>query len=201
MRSSEISKNENQMRESTQQEQRANIRRIILGVIGIAGLLTMMAVVPNALQALTLFGVGKRKYNPKYHTQSTLHKLIRQGLVKLSKNHQGVDCVRLTERGHAELRKYELSETVIKKPKHWDGKYHLIIFDIKEWKRSTRNQLRIWLEHLGFVRLQNSVWVYPYKCREAITLIKSYFRLGGEVLYIVADQIENDAWLRREFDL
>ncbi len=161
----------------------------------------MMAVVPNALQALTLFGVGKRKYNPKYHIQSTLHKLVDRGLVKLVKNHQGVNCVRLTERGNAELQKYELSELVIKRPKRWDGKYRLIIFDIKEWKRSIRNQLRTWLEHLGFVRLQNSVWVHPYECREITILLKSHFHLGREVLYVIADQIENDRWLRREFGL
>ncbi|HEY4476954.1 MAG TPA: CRISPR-associated endonuclease Cas2 [Candidatus Paceibacterota bacterium] len=183
------------------EESRTSIKRVILGTIGVAGLLTMMAVVPNALQALTLFGVGKRKYNPRYHIQKTLQKLLDRGLVKLERNNQGINCVRLTERGQIELQKYELSKLVIKKPKHWDGKYHLIIFDIKEWKRGTRNQLRTWLEHLGFIRLQNSVWAYPYECREVITLLKSFFHLGKEVLYIIADQIENDQWLRREFGL
>ena len=199
MRSSELSKN--QKGKLLGQGQRADIKRVILSVIGIAGLLVMMAVVPNAIQALTLFGVNKRRYDPKYHAKNTLYKLIDRGLVKLIRNHQGVKCVRLTERGHAELKRYELDEAVIKKPKRWDGKYRLIIFDIKEWKRSTRNQLRAWLEHLGFVRLQNSVWAYPYECREIIILMKSYFRLGREVLYITAEQVENDRWLRQKFNL
>ena len=77
----------------------------------------------------------------------------------------------------------------------------MIIFDIKEWKRKTRDDLRQWLEHLGFVRLQNSVWVHPYPCREIIVLLKSNFKIGKEVLYITADEIENDGWLRREFNL
>lgn len=196
MRSSEISKNE-----ELAHHRKANVRRIILGVIGVAGLLAIAVVTPNAVQALTLFGVGRRQYNPKYYTQSVLRKLIEQGLVKLVKNNKGVSCVRLTALGRIELQKYELGEAVIRKPKHWNGQYHVIIFDIKEWKRSTRNQLRTWLEHLGFIRLQNSVWVHPYECRKVVTLIKSYFHLGREVLYLTVDQIEDDYRLRREFEL
>jgi len=76
-----------------------------------------------------------------------------------------------------------------------------VIFDIKEWKRGVRDELRNWLLHLGFVRLQNSVWVYPYDCEDILVLLKSNFKIGKEVLYITADKIENDYWLRKEFSL
>lgn len=110
-------------------------------------------------------------------------------------------CAALTPKGKEELLKYQLKKSPIKKPKKWDKKYRVIIFDIKEWKRNTRNQLRKQLIDLGFIRLQNSVWVYPHDCQELIILLKSYFHLGKEVLYMTADSIENDKWLKKEFGL
>lgn len=175
--------------------------RIVLGVIGLAGILAIAAVAPNAIQSLTLFGIGKTKYNRKRYLNAVVDRLEKKGLVKLVRNSQGVLCVRLTKRGKAELQKYELGTLTLPRPKRWDGKYRIIIFDIKEWKRKTRDELRAWLEQLGFIRLQNSVWVYPHECQETISLLKAHFQIGKEVLYITADTIENDRWLRREFGL
>lgn len=54
---------------------------------------------------------------------------------------------------------------------------------------------------LGFVRLQDSVWVYPYDCEDLITLLKADLKVGKDVLYVVADRIEYDQPLRTLFDL
>ena len=54
---------------------------------------------------------------------------------------------------------------------------------------------------IGFVRLQDSVWVYPYDCEDLITLLKADFRVGKDVLYLIVDSIENDKYLRAEFNL
>ena len=64
-----------------------------------------------------------------------------------------------------------------------------------------RALLRQTLEAVGFVHLHHSVWVYPHDCEEFISLLKADYHTGVEVLYIVADYIENDGWLRRRFDL
>ena len=53
----------------------------------------------------------------------------------------------------------------------------------------------------GFLRLQDSVWVYPYDCEDFVALLKADLRLGREMLYIIAEKIENDGWLRQEFNL
>lgn len=177
-------------------------RKLILTTVGIGGLISLAVLAPNAIQVLPMFGVGKRdNHDRKYRLNRAVDRLERQGLVKLVKNKYGVWCVRLTPSGIKQLRKYELSELKIEKPKKWDGKYRVVIFDIKEWKRGVRDELRNWLLHLGFVRLQNSVWVYPYDCEDILVLLKSNFKIGKEVLYITADKIENDYWLRKEFSL
>ena len=176
--------------------------KVILSVVAVVGLLAVGAVAPNALKLLKYAPrFKKQSYNRTYYLNKITQKLVDQGLLKIIRNQTGRGFVRLTAAGKKELQHYELGEKTIIKSKRWDGKYRLIIFDIKEWKRNVRDELRGWLGQLGFVRLQNSVWVHPYECHEIITLLKSHFHIGKEILYLVVESIENDRWLKKEFGL
>lgn len=87
------------------------------------------------------------------------------------------------------------------KPKIWDEKWRLVMFDIPEKRKKIRNLLRFHLKKIGFIQVQGSVWVYPYPCEEIIVIIKIYFNLNDEVLYFTTDHIENDQKLRKIFKL
>ncbi len=183
-----------------EKEQKIKIAKIILKTIAVAGVISMVILAPNALQALDMFyGDRKRKYNVKYYVKTSISKLKDQGFIKFEKKGERT-FARLTEKGRQKLLKYQLGELILEKPKKWDGKWRVIIFDIQEYKKKIRNELRNELINLGFVKLQNSVWVYPYDCEEVIIMLKAYFRLGKDVLYLVVERIENDKWLKREFD-
>ena len=99
------------------------------------------------------------------------------------------------------LRTLELKDYATKKPKRWDGKWRVLIFDIPERRKSVRDKVRLTLTAIGFKRLQNSVWVYPYDCEDLITLLKADFKIGRDLLYLIVDSIENDAILRDWFDI
>jgi DNA-binding transcriptional regulator PaaX len=178
-----------------------NVKNILLETIATAGLVSLAVLVPGALLAISKADKHKRRYQQKYYINKVVKEMIITGLVEYRKNDKGVKCLRLTARGREKLKNYALKNLVIKKPWRWDKKYRVIIFDIKEFKRKTRDKLRRWLEHLDFIRLQNSVWVYPYECREVIVLLKSHFKIGKEVLYMTVDSIENDKWLKEEFKI
>ena len=92
-------------------------------------------------------------------------------------------------------------EAGIKKPKHWDGKWRIVIYDLKERKRGLRDKLRNTLASFGFIRLQHSVWIYPYDCEDLIMLIKADFKIGKDILYLIVEKVENDIWLKRSFGL
>ena len=126
--------------------------------------------------------------------------MITQGLLEFEQTGRG-KFLRITPIGEKVLRKLELHNFKLKKPKRWDKKYRLVIFDIREAKKRVREQIRITLQQIGFYRLQNSVWVYPYDCEEVITLLKADYEIGSEVLYIIAEEIENDYKLREFFEL
>ena len=184
-----------------QKKTKIKIGKIILLTIAAAGVISMAVLAPNTLQLLKIFhGNQKRKYNLKYHINSVITKLNTQGLIKFQKKN-GLTLVRLTKKGAQMLLKYQVQEISIKKPKKWDKKWRLIIFDIKEYKRNIRDNLRKELINLGFLRLQNSVWIYPYDCEDVIILLKAHFCIGKEVLYVVAEKIENDKWLKSKFCL
>lgn len=55
--------------------------------------------------------------------------------------------------------------------------------------------------HIGFLKLQDSVWIYPYDCEELVALLKADFRIGKDILYVIADSLENDGWIKRHFGL
>lgn len=168
----------------------------VLKVIAGAGLLAMAVCAPNAIQVL---GFDKR-YRRQAHVNATLERLVRRGFVRVTSEGKK-RCVSLTEKGERYLAEYEEGRKEMPRPAKWDGKYRILVFDIWEKHRHKRDALRDFLARLGFLRLQDSVWVYPYDCEEIAALLKSRFRVGNGLLYIVAESIENDRWLRKAFDL
>jgi CRISPR-associated endonuclease Cas2 len=123
-----------------------------------------------------------------------------QKLIHFEKTEKGMS-VRLTQKGKDKLGQLTRGDMVVKKPKRWDKRWRLVIFDIKEHRKYTRDQLRDTLVRLGFLRLQNSVWVFPYDCEDLIVLLKADFEIGKDVLYIIAEKIENDTALKEYFGL
>lgn len=136
----------------------------------------------------------------KSYIRRRFHQMLVQKLIILEKE-QGKNYVRLTDKGEIKLQEYERGELKIERPKNWDGKWRLIIFDIREQRRRIRDLLRRQLQELGLVRLQNSVWVHPYDFSEIVILFKAEALIGKDVLYLTVEELENDRWLRNHFGL
>ena len=61
--------------------------------------------------------------------------------------------------------------------------------------------MRRTLTAVGFVRLQDSVWLYPYDCEDLIVLLKADFKIGKDLLYLIVDSLENDTAFRKFFGI
>ena len=177
-----------------------NVRKAILATIGAAGLLSLGLVAGNAIQVLKIFNKSNWKTDPKYYVKNSLTRLLKLGLVEfvVKKNKK---YLQLTNKGRLKLIQLGGNNYKIKKPKKWDKKWRVIVFDIPQNKRRSRDLIRFTLKQIGFVKLQHSVWVYPYDCEEWITLLKLDFKFGKEVLYMIVEKIENDKTLRQNFGL
>ena len=170
-------------------------KKIILNTVALAGTVAVGLVAPNALRALSQLGILPNK-RQKEIFESTRKRLIRQGLLEY-KN----DVVHLTPRGEKILRHIELKNYQIRKPRKWNGKWHVLIFDIPEKRKRTREQIRATLAQIGFVHLQDSVWAYPYDCEELVTLLKADMHIGNSILYMIVERLEGDRYLKECFGL
>ncbi len=169
---------------------RTKLQDAILTSLEVAGVLAIALVAPNVVQLL------KKRYTTR-SIQSASQRLIQKGYIAWDDS-KGKRRLQLTSKGRMHLSNDRLK---VKIPKRWDGKWRLVIFDIAEPRRRYRTLLRQTLEEIGFERLQDSVWVFPYDCEELITLLKADYGLGKEVLYIIADTIERDSVIRSRFKL
>ena len=179
--------------------ERIPVKKIILTTVAVAGVLSVTVLAPNALKMIKQF--SKKDYKKKYYINNIIGNLLKKGFIKFETNDDGRKFVSLTKKGEDLLLKYKIGDLRIKRPRRWDKKWRIVIFDIKEKRRETRDLLRSVLNRFGFVKLQNSVWVFPYDCEELIIMLKSDLFVGKDVLYMVVDKIENDKWLRETFGL
>ena len=100
--------------------------------------------------------------------------------------------VELTPKGARCLKEILKGEVRIKRPKKWDGKWRVVIFDVPENEKRKRDVLRDELRLLGFYRIQMSVYVYPFECTEVIRGISSRLNIKRSVLIMISEIIENE---------
>ena len=177
------------------------LKTAVLRTLYASSVLGIALVVPQALTVLRHFDRAKaRRREVRYRIIDTIRKLQRKGLIAGTENDP--KSLRLTAKGEREIERVLLSEYHITEPVRWDGKWRIVMFDIREKRRLIRQKLRILLIGAGMVRLQDSVWVYPYPCDEFVQLIRAHLASGvGELLYLTADGIESDRALRIHFNL
>ncbi|MEK7613027.1 MAG: CRISPR-associated endonuclease Cas2 [Patescibacteria group bacterium] len=174
---------------------RGKINNAVISTLAVSGLIAIGLLAPNVLGAMGRLGLinpSQRRQN----IQRSLTRLIRGNYVNVVHGY-----VKLTPKGDRYAALLGKGKLVPKKPKRWDGKWRVLIFDIPERRRKTRTQVRLTLKHLGFIRLQDSVWIYPYDCEDLITLFKVDMRVGKDLLYLIVDQLEYDSQLRTYFKL
>lgn len=186
-----------------QRAKREKIQAVVLGSIYLTAGLGLILTAPNAARLL--------KYVEKYigpkprlnrRICQAINRLRARGLLERVRTKQG-SALRLTARGvrvavsmEEENKRFERAN-----PKQWDGKWRMIIFDIWERRRKVRDRFRALLQRNGFVKIQNSVWVYPYDSEELLVFLRTNLRLGKSIVYIVAEEIERDDMLRKHFGL
>ena len=120
--------------------------------------------------------------------------------ITVKKDRENENFVSLSEKGRQRVRKILLDELSIKKPKRWDGKWRIVIFDIPEHQRKIRNSLRMRLKILGFTEFQKSVFAFPYSCEDEINILVNFFNLSENVRYLESS-LSYDADLRKFFGI
>lgn len=144
------------------------------------------------------------KINSKINAQkarSSLSYLKRKGFIETRRVGHDIE-IALTGEGKKRAGKYQIDDLAIPKPKTWDRKWRVVIFDIATESNFVRNVFRRKLKEFGFQPLQMSVWVYPYPCEAEIGLLREFLGANkNEIRVMEVTKIEDDRFLRTKFGI
>jgi DNA-binding transcriptional regulator PaaX len=183
---------------ASKKRRKRDLQTAAIFAIAAVGLLATPALAPDLARA---FGHKKPDARLRYRSKTVLMRLKQTGYVEFI-DRDGIWFARLTPKGQQILDLHREKLRIAKAPKkRWDRQYRLVMFDIPEKRKKIRDQIRREVAAAGFLRLQDSAWIYPYDCEEFIALLKADLRIGKDVLYAIVDSIENDSWIRKHFGL
>lgn len=154
--------------------------------------------------------------HPYYHTfcshksrntlYSSLSRLKKKGFIKYNENH---NTFTLTSRGEekalfSSIRLHILlflkeKANLKQDKKKWDGYWRVVVFDIPNKFYGMRDLLRDLLKSIGFRKLQNSVWVFPYKAPEYLNETLNDNRIKKYVRFLLVKEIYYDWDIRKLF--
>lgn len=175
----------------------ANQQKIILLLYG--GLALGLSASPGRYFRI-LRMIGKEwKQIDRYALHEAIRGLYRSKLIEEKVAKDGSITLVLSEGGRKKALTYKLDEMTVNKPKLWDKKWRVVIFDIPEDLKKVREAMREHLKRLGFVYLQKSVFVHPFPCADQIEFLIEFYRARPYIRQILAEKIDNELHLKRKF--
>ncbi|MDP3764181.1 MAG: hypothetical protein Q8Q95_01005 [bacterium] len=149
-----------------------------------------------------LKGISKEwKRINKQSLEKAIFNLYRSKLIREQENPDGSLTMILTDKGKRKAITFNVDNMEINRPKVWDKKWRLVLFDIPEKHKPAREALRETLKRLGFYEYQKSVLVQPYECQSEIDFVVEYFEIRPWVRLITASTLDNELHLRKIFGL
>ena len=134
-----------------------------------------------------------------------LYRVVREfyneRLIDYKESEDGTVRIILTKDGIKKSVKFKLDEMKIKIPSKWDGEWRIVIFDIPERFKKAREALRKKLKDLGFIKLQESVFIFPYECEDEIDFVVEVFQIRPFVRFVKAKSFTNEEQLKIKFGL
>ena len=178
--------------------QKGELAKQILGLALAGGLVAGLAVMPG-LSVLFAHLKARDTYERK-RVKNALRRLEDSGYIK-RRIRRGREEFVVTKKGERLTTKYLMGELEISRPKRWDGKWRILMFDIPEKKKALRDQVSEQLRVIGMRAVQHSVFVSPFPCQQEVDTIIDFHGLGRHFLYFEAETYEGTEDLLQDFKL
>ncbi len=137
----------------------------------------------------------------KYALHRNIRNLYKAKLIGGKDNLDGSTTLVLTDKGKKRALTYTLGEVKVMPMKKWDSKWRIVIFDIPESRKKARDALSRSLKNAGFYRLQKSIFIHPFECKNELDFVVEFFNLRPFVRFILAEHLDNELHLKKYFDL
>jgi DNA-binding transcriptional regulator PaaX len=179
---------------------KSEIAKDVMKLLLISGAMIIAASSPYFIRNVLKYNKNWEKY-PKIKIANTFSNLRRRGFINIEKRGNQI-YIHLTKEGRKKAGLFQINSLKIKKPKRWDRKWRIAIFDISQLKKLYREALRGKLKELGFYKLQKSIWIHPFDCKDELDLLRDFFGLSeDELRIIIAENIGSDTKLKQYFKL
>ena len=141
-----------------------------------------------------------RKINQQ-SLRNAIKLLYRSRIVEAKDNHNGTTTLVLSEEGRRLALTYDLDKMNISRPRRWDGKWRMILSDIPESKKKSREHLRYHLKRLGFIEFQKSVYLFPFECEKEMKYLIEYLYIKKYARYALLEKVKNEIDLKNHVKL
>lgn len=177
-------------------------RKALLALLLLGGVVTVAAVAPNMFVAAERIA-GRKGFFRKKEFREASYYLRNKKYITLKRHNDKNDKyeLRITKTGADLILQKSLDEMRIPLEKTWDGLWRILMFDIPEKHKWARDALRWRLAAMGFFRMQESVFVFPYPCEGEIEFITDLFSVSQYVRIASVKDMSHDTDLRKHFGL
>lgn len=172
----------------------------ILHVLAAVGTIGMIFAFPGAAPAIGSLVLGENSYD-RWKIRKIITRLKKQRFVTIKENSDNTITVTITRQGMVRALTYQLETMQLKKPKSWDKKWRVVIFDIPEKYKKIREIFRMRLRQLNLYLLQDSVFVSPYPCFNEVEFLRELYGIPSTVKYLLVEKLEDGQEIKEYFSL
>ena len=178
------------------------IRLKTILLLTLAGIIDVFKEVKDPLNMISKYYENFYGYVQDRWKKSNVYSLLRRSLkneeiIRIDKS--GSSQYQMTKKGLNKVTK--CCPTLFLKQKKWDQKWRVVVFDIEETNRKTRDLLRNYLKYYGFGYLQKSVWISPYDVFDKFKNIIEKYKIANKVILFETikfsfdnENIANQVW-------
>jgi phenylacetic acid degradation operon negative regulatory protein len=128
--------------------------------------------------------------------ESTITRAKKNGYLE-EVEEKGREGLKITNKGRVKILKLLISD----KKEKWDDQWRIIVFDIPENKRKTRDNFRRILKELRFKKMQRSVWICPYDRTEELEMVIDELYIRPYIQYFISKSVTEEEKLKKIFKL
>lgn len=138
-----------------------------------------------------------------YVRAKRLRELEKKKVISFKELGGGKIKIELTHKGKLLVREYSLDNLKLNKPKIWDKKWRVIMYDIPDYHKKARDAFRHKIREMGLYPIQKSVWVSPYDCMPEIEFLCAIFdiNINSHVYQIITTSIPGERAIKKWFDI
>jgi len=174
-----------------------SLTKEILFMAAVGPILLSSFFLPNAPQILKPLIKWRKNWDKidRYRIYEAIRRLNQKRLIELIERNNKL-YIKITDNGKKLIKNFDYDDLKLPQPKTWDKKWRLVVFDIPDKKKKERQIFSKKLKDIGFYPMQESVFIYPYDCRDEIDFICEFLLISRYVNYCVVEFLD-----KREGDL